>query len=375
MDEQLRQNVVKQFERLNLQHNPELRQVVSFAANLCQTPISLITLIDKNTQWIKVKKGINRNIDRMPRELSFCTQFIKRKNLLIIDDTQLDKRFNTHPSVTAAPRIRFYAGAPLITQDGHCIGSLCVMDYKPHTLTAQEKLMFKILSKHAISVMELKLSLDQLDKSLTSLKQMREHKAGNEIKLRSMFESLTDSYFLLGEEGEIIDFNRAAYSFVKNKYDEPLSNGRKMIDFLTPAFHAAFALHYSRALKGTSMQLERLADYGRKGTIWWNCVFEPVRNDNGDIIGVTYVIRNINDSKLHEKTIIDQNHLLTRIAQIQSHDYRGPVASILGLMNLIKEDDYVASREELIMLNEATERLDEKIHEVVDMVSELQLNN
>ena len=274
MDEQLRQNVVKQFERLNLQHNPELRQIVSFATNLCQTPISLISLIDKNTQWIKVKKGINRNIDRIPRELSFCTQFIKRKNLLIIDDTQLDKRFNTHPSVTAAPRIRFYAGAPLITQDGHCIGTLCVMDYKPHTLTAQEKLMFKILSKHAISVMELKLSLDQLDKSLTSLKQMREHKAGNEIKLRSMFESLTDSYFLLGQEGEIIDFNRSAYRFVEDKYDEPLSYGRKMIDFLTPSFHAAFMLHYSRALRGTSMQLERLADYGCKGKIWWDFVKE-----------------------------------------------------------------------------------------------------
>jgi len=370
----LRQNVVKQFERLNLQHNHELRQTVSFAAKLCQAPISLITLLDKDTQWIKVKKGLEMDSDHVPRELSFCTKLINRKNLLIIDDTQLNKRFNAHPSVTAAPRIRFYAGAPLITQDGHCIGTLCVMDYKPHTLTGQQKLMFKILSKHAISVMELKLSLDQLDKSLTSLKQIREYKTGNEIKLRSMFESLTDSYFLLGEEGEIIDFNRAAYSFVKDKYDERLSYGRKMIDFLTPAYQATFRLHYSRALKGTGTQLERLADYGSKGTIWWDCVFEPVRNDNGDVIGVTYVIRNINESKLHEKMIIDQNHLLTRIAQIQSHDYRGPVATILGLMNLIREDNYVASREYLIMLNEATEKLDEKIHKVVDIVSELQLS-
>ena len=373
MRKELRQNVVKQFERLNLQHNADLQQTVSFAAKLCGAPISLITLLDKDTQRIQVKKGPGFNTEDLGWELSFGINVVKRKSLLIIDDMQR-KSFDTHSGGINTSRVRFYAGAPLITQDDHCIGTLCVMDYKPHTLSGEQKFMFKILSKHAISVMELKLSLEQLNKSLTSLKQIREYKTSDEVKLRSMFESLTDSYFLLGQEGEIIDFNRSAYRFVEDKYDEPLSYGRKMIDFLTPSFHAAFMLHYSRALRGTSMQLERLADYGCKGKIWWDCVFEPVRTDNGDIIGVTYVIRNINDSKLHEKMILDQNHLLTRIAEIQSHDYRGPVATILGLMNLIKEDDYMASREYLIMLKDATEKLDEKIHEVVDIVSDLQLN-
>lgn len=366
MNEELRQKVVKQFEKLSLQYNRELQETVSFTAKLCQTPISLITLLDKDTQWIKVKKGLN--IDRIPRELSFCTHVIERKSLLIINDTHKDACFNKHPFVIGDPLVRFYAGAPLITYNGHCVGTLCVMDYKPHVLTSQQKLIFKILAKHTISFMELKLRLEQLDKSLTNLKQIRDYKAGDEIKLRSMFESLTDSYFLFGKAGEIIDFNRAAYDFVKDTYDVRLTYGRSMTDFLTLSYRETFSVNYRKALSGAGAHLERLADYGSKGKVWWDSVFTPVRNDTGEIVGVSHVARNINDRKLIEKQIIEKNRLLLKVAEIQSHDYRGPVATILGLMNLIKEDDYVASKEYLVMLNTAVEKLDEKIHEVVNIV-------
>jgi PAS domain S-box-containing protein len=368
MNEELRQKVVKQFEKLNLQYDRELQETVSFAAKLCQTPVSLITLLDKDTQWVKLKKGLN--IDRIPRELSFCTNVIKRKSLFIINDTHQETRFSNHPFVIGDPKVRFYAGAPLITHDGHCVGTLCVMDYKPRALTSQQKLVFKILAKHTISVMELKLSFEQLDNSLANLKQIRDHKAGDEIKLRSMFESLTDAYFLFGKAGEIKDFNRAAYDFVKDTYAVRLTYGRTMTDFLTHSYQETFSVNYRKALSGTGAHLERFADYGSKGTVWWDCVFTPVRNDNGEIVGVSYVARNINDRKLIEENIIEKNRLLLKVAEIQSHDYRGPVATILGLMGLIKADDYVASKEYLIMLETAVKKLDEKIHEVVNIVND-----
>jgi len=217
---------------------------------------------------------------------------------------------------------------------------------------------------------ELKLILEQLDKSMGDLKKIREYKTDNEVKLRSMFESLADAYFLFGKDAEIIDFNKAAYDFVKDKYGEGLTCGRSMTDFLMPDYRKTFHAHYRKALGGAYTHLERLGDYGQKGTIWWDCVFEPVRNDNGEIIGVSYVSRNINDRKLNEERILEQNRSLSRVAEIQSHDYRGPVATILGLMALIRGDDYVASKEYLMMLNTAVEQLDEKIHDVVNIVNE-----
>ncbi|MDP9047868.1 MAG: GAF domain-containing protein [Bacteroidota bacterium] len=368
MNKEQRLRVVKQFEQLNFEYNKELKYTVSFAAKMCNAPIAMITLLDEDTQWVKVKKGIT--LEQAPREISFCKHAIKHNSLFIVNDTLKDSRFCDHPNVTSGPKTRFYAAAPLTTREGHRVGTLCVMDNKPHELTDQQKLILKILAKHAIGVMELKLTVDQLDKTFTDLQQVRENKSKIDIRLRSMFESLTDSYFLLGKHGEIIDFNRTAFDFVKDKYTEKLTYGCKMADFLPPDFCADFNVNYKNALKGEKVQLERRAGYGPKGTVWWDCVFEPVRNDRDEIIGVSYVARNITERKLSEEKIMVQNKLLSRIAQIQSHDYRGPVASILGLMNLIELDDYVAPKEYLLMMQTAVKNLDEKIHDVVNIVND-----
>jgi PAS domain S-box-containing protein len=369
MKEELRLQVVKQFERLNLTCHKELQETVAFVAKLCNTPVCSITLIDKDTQWIKVTKGLD--IDQTSRSSSFCTHAIKRKGMMEICDTHDSPLFRNHPSVTDGYKVRFYAAAPLITQDGYRIGTLCVMDYKPKTLTKEQRQTFKILAKHAVSVMELKLSIDRLDQSFTELKQEREIRESNEIRLRSMFESLTDSYFLLGKHGEIIDFNRSAYRFVKEKFEEKLMRGRLMTDFLTPAYQQTFLTHFDNAInKGEKVQVERLADYGAKGKVWWDCVFEPIKDETGSVVGVSYVTRNINDRKVNEERILEQNRQLCRIAEIQAHDYRGPVTSILGLMNVIEAEGYIASKEYLLMLQTAVKRLDEKIYEVVNTVND-----
>ena len=366
MNEDLRIQVVKQFENLELEYNQELQQTVEFAAKLCNTPVAYITLMG-NMHWIKVKKGI----DIAPHtslELFFSVHTIKRNSLFVVNDALKDERFNTHRYVAGKPGIRFYAGAPLITHDGHHVGTIGVIDYKPHLLTKQQELTLKILAKHAIGVMELKLSLEQLNKSFAGLKQEQENNLKNEIRLRSMFESLTDAYFLLGNAGEIIDFNRAAYNFVEDKYGEKLTYGYIFTGLLSAAYRDIFISNYHSALKGQRVQQEWLADYGIKGKVWWDCTFEPVRNNNGEIMGVSYVARNIDERKLNEEKIKEQRKQLLKIAKIQSHDYRGPVTTILGLMNLIEEDDYLATKEYLTMLHAAVKRLDEKIYEVVNIV-------
>lgn len=368
MNKEQRLKVVKQFEKLNLEYDRELRHTVSFAAKICNSPIAMITLLDEETQWIKVKKGVT--IEQIPGDISFCRHAIKHNHLFIINDTHQDERFCNHPNVTGGLKTRFYAAAPLTTREGHRVGTLCVMDIQPHELSDQQKLTLKILAKHAIGVMELKLTLDQLDKTFTDLQQVKENKSRNDIRLRSMFESLTDSYFLLGKHGEIIDFNRTAFDFVNAKYTKKLAYGCKMSDFLPPDFSADFNLHYSHAMKGEKTELEQQANYGTMGTIWWDCAFEPVRNDKDEIIGVSYVARNITERKASEEKIMVQNKLLSKIAQIQSHDYRGPVASILGLMNLIELEDYVAPKEYLLMMQTAVKNLDEKIHDVINIVND-----
>jgi PAS domain S-box-containing protein len=369
--EELRVEVVKQFQQLDLEIDQELQQIVSQAALICDVPLSSITLIDEDTQYLKVKVGLA--IDQTERKLSFCTHAIKSDQIMIVNDMAQDARFIDHPFVTGEPKLRFYAGAPLVTTDGFALGTLCVLDFKPQVLNEQQKLILTVLSKHVVSIMELKLSISKLDLNFLELQKEREYRIKNEIKLRSMFESFSDAYYLWGKNGEIIDFNRAAYKVIKDKYGKELAYGDLITDFFNP-YTNQFIIDYNEALKGKRIQNERLADYGRKGIIWWECIFEPVYNVENIIIGVSYVTRDITERKLSLERISEQNNLLSEIAAIQSHDYRAPVATIMGLMNLIVDDGYVASKDYLMMLHVAVNQLDEKIREVVDLVSDPKLN-
>jgi PAS domain S-box-containing protein len=369
--EKLRVEVVKQFKKLDLGIDKELQKIVSQAALVCDVPVSAITLLDEDTQYLKVKLGLA--IDETDKDLSFCIHTIKSDQLLIVSDMEQDKRFYDHPFVIDGPKLKFYAGAPLLTSEGFALGTLCVLDFKPQVLNEEQKLILTVLSKHVVSIMELKLSISKLDINFLELQNERQHRISNEIKLRSMFESFSDAYYLWGKNGEIIDFNRAAFEVIKEKHGKELAYGDVIMDFYSP-YTFQFIRDYNKALKGERIQNERLADYGGKGIVWWECVFEPIYNAEQVIIGVSYVTRDITERKLNMVKINEQNGLLAQIAEIQSHDYRGPVASIIGLMNLISDDNYVASKEYLMMLESSVNQLDGKIREVVNLVNDPKLN-
>ncbi len=361
-----RLNFSEHFEHLNFEYNQELRNMVFFAARLFNASVAFITLEDNGTEIIKIQHGLGSN--SVKNKIPFCFHNFHDNKLRIIEDTEQHHDLMPNPGVCDCYDIRFYMAAPLVTHQKRRIGTLCVAGDVPRKVTPQEKLILKILARHVVSIMEFKLSLVQLDQSFKDLRQERENRLNNELKLRSLFESLTDAYFLLDKKGEIISYNKAAYEIIKQIYNVELHQGFVLRNILPQNFRDAFAFNMHNALSGKRKQMERVSDYGVKGKVWWDCTFDPVRDNEGNIMGVSYVARNITERKQSEEKILEQNRLLTRIAEIQSHDYRGPVASIIGLMNLIEKDDYVASKEYLQMLQKAVNQLDQKIHEVVGIV-------
>lgn len=117
----------------------------SLAALICNAPISLISLVDEDRQWFKSKVGIT--IGETHRDLSMCAHAILQKDLLIVPDATKDKRFSDNPLVIAAPKIRFYAGAPLISPEGFALGTLCVVDSKSRQLTEMQKEALRVLAR------------------------------------------------------------------------------------------------------------------------------------------------------------------------------------------------------------------------------------
>jgi GAF domain-containing protein len=128
--------------------------LTELAALVCEAPISLISLVDEDRQWFKSKFGIS--VSETSRDISFCAHALNGLDLLIVPDASRDPRFSSNPLVTSDPKIRFYAGAPLVTPDGYVLGTLCVLDTRPRDLRPEQKKALGLLARHVISQLELR---------------------------------------------------------------------------------------------------------------------------------------------------------------------------------------------------------------------------
>ncbi|HYW67131.1 MAG TPA: GAF domain-containing protein [Candidatus Dormibacteraeota bacterium] len=159
--------------------------LVVLAAYVCKTPIAMLSLVDDHRQWFKSKVGVE--IRETPRDTSFCAHAILQQDLFIVTDTHHDARFRENPMVVGEPHIRFYAGAPLINEDGFALGTLCVIDREPRELDETQKEALKSLSRLALGQMELRQNLRLLKEALND--RTREEHA-REVELKRLEEKL-----------------------------------------------------------------------------------------------------------------------------------------------------------------------------------------
>ena len=154
-NEAIRIKTLKSFSILDTFSEKEFNEITLLASIICETPMSLISIIDGDRQWFKSKVGID--IDETSREISFCGHAILNDGqLFTIEDSRLDERFYDNPLVLGLPNVVFYAGAPLVTSEGLSLGTLCVLDNKPKTLSAMQQKAMEVLSNNIISLFELK---------------------------------------------------------------------------------------------------------------------------------------------------------------------------------------------------------------------------
>jgi len=140
----------------------EYDDLTSLASAICNVPISLITFINAERQWFKSHHGTDLTENR--RDLSFCTHAIaSTDDIMIVPDASLDERFYNNPVVTGPTNIIFYAGVPLINEDGFALGTMCVFDHKPHQLKDSQVNGLKILAKQVIDKLELKRKIKTLE--------------------------------------------------------------------------------------------------------------------------------------------------------------------------------------------------------------------
>ena len=146
---------LKSYDILDSLPEAEYDDITKLASEICQTNVSLISLIDDKKQWFKSIHGLE--VKETPRDFAFCTHAILNPNeILIVPDSRLDTRFADNPLVTNDPHVVFYAGVPLVNRDGYPLGSLCVIDSSTKELNANQITALKVLAKHVVSLVELR---------------------------------------------------------------------------------------------------------------------------------------------------------------------------------------------------------------------------
>lgn len=189
-----RLDALRDYDILDTAPEQAFEDLTFLAAHICQTPVSLVSLVDEHRQWFKSRRGFEQA--ETAREIAFCHHAILQDDLFVVGDAAADERFAQNPLVTTGPRIRFYAGTPLATTAGEPLGTLCVMDRVPRTLDPEQRAALTALGRQVMTQLELRRRARELRES--------------EARSQAIVDSALDAIVTFDAQMRIAEFNPAA---------------------------------------------------------------------------------------------------------------------------------------------------------------------
>jgi len=270
--------------------------LAQLAANFCETPIALITLVDAEREWFKSKIGVTTS--EVARNISFGNYTILENQILIIPDTLEDERFATNPLVTSNNGFRFYAGVPLITSDGFALGTLCVVDFAVRYLNLKEQVALQNLARQII--IHLELHRQKIIKIIQE----------SEARFRAIFEAIpvpliisrvADGLILYANQELIKTFQFSQIDLINRKHLLDLYHNLAVLKTLSKA------LKQNDYIRNYELELKR-AD----GTSFWAIASLQYLNFNNESAILT-VFHDISKRKVFETKLQEKNEFLRLI--------------------------------------------------------------
>lgn len=302
-DEVARQRALDDLQLLDTPAEQEFDDITLLASFICEAPIALISLVDKDRQWFKSRVGLD--IAETPRNIAFCAHAILGDDVFEVPDAALDQRFSDNPVVTSDPHLRFYAGVPLNTSDNHNVGTLCVIDRKPRRLSEPQRAALKALGRQIMRLVELRKS--------TRLQAELRRKLSSETALsRAMIEHAGAAIISTDLKGNLLTFNPAAEQMLGYVADEVIGKGSFVRMFHDPDEVARrekeLSAHYGEKISGVDSFLRPLRDV-TADSAEWTCrrkdgklvpvllTLSFLRDEAGEILGCLGVMRDLTEAK------------------------------------------------------------------------------
>jgi PAS domain S-box-containing protein len=320
-DEEERLKALRRYEILDTEPEQEFDDITLLASHICETPIAMISLIDGDRQWFKSKIGMTAC--ETPRGLAFCAHGILEPDWFEVEDALADERFATNPLVTGDPNIRFYAGAPLVTADGHALGMLCVIDRVPRELSPAEKAAMKALSRQVVSQLELRRNLAERKKASEALRESEE-------RFRNYFELGLIGMAITSPAKGLIEVNDEICRILGYERSELLR--MSWTEFTHPDDLAADVANFNRVVAGEidgySMDKRFIRKDGRviDATISGKCL----RRADGSVDYFVALLQDITERKRAEEQLRESEERMRAILEsaldcIITIDHRGRV--------------------------------------------------